>query len=98
MTILATTGDVKARSSEDANGILEIFFYLFGLKKTFYGIKRAPFVLRFYGSRGPFISDNFKTRKGQNYRSNNYCFIKVHTSRGKQQLFYLIYFLSDPTR
>lgn len=63
MTILATTGDVKTRSSEDANGILEIFFYLFGVKKkTFYGIKRISFVLQFYGSLGPFISDNFKTR------------------------------------
>jgi len=98
MTILATTGDVKTRSSEDANRILGIFFYLFRLKKTFYGIKRVPFVLQCYGSLGPFISDNFKTRKGQNYRSNNYCFIKVHTSQGKQQLFYLIFFFfSDPT-
>ena len=33
MTILATTGDVKTRSSEDAIGILEIFFFLFGVKK-----------------------------------------------------------------
>ena len=82
MKISATTGDVKTRFSEDANRILEIVFYLFGLKKTFYGIKRVPFVLQFYGSLGPFISDNFKTRKGQNHRSNYYCFIKVDTSRG----------------
>ena len=92
MTILATTGDVKTRSSEDANGILEIFCYLFGVKKKILWDPTGSFVLQFYGSLGPFISDNFKTRKGQNYRSNNYCFIKVHTSRGKQQLFYLIYF------
>lgn len=95
MKILATTGDVKTRSSEDANGILEIFFYLFGLKKTFYGIKRVPFV-SLYGSFGSFISANFSARK--THRSNNYCFIKVYTSRGKQQLFYLIYFFSDSTR
>ena len=47
MTILATTGDVKTRSSEDANGILEIFCYLFGVKKRFYMIKRVPLCCNF---------------------------------------------------
>lgn len=54
MKILATTGDVKTRSSEDANMNLEIFFDLFRLKKDFYGNKRVPFVSQFYGSFGPF--------------------------------------------
>lgn len=90
MKILATKGDVKTRSSEDANRILRSSFTFLDLKRHFMGSNRMPFVSQFYGSLESFISNNFQS--AQNHRSNNYCFIKVHTSRGKHQLLYLIYF------
>lgn len=48
MIILVIIGDVKIRFLEDVNGILEIFFYFFGVKKRY-----------FMGLNGFFLCCNF---------------------------------------
>jgi len=75
-----------------------------GLQRTRIGIYRSSLTFLdlkryFMGTNGFLLCRNFmalsalfKTREGQNHRSNYYCFIKVHGSRDKQQLFYSIYF------